>query len=200
MTAEDTVLVQKFDLSKVLDEVCLALPNLLRSDTTWQSLNIDYAKPYLHRLFTDYTASDGRQVRINLHRFLPYEFDPNNTAGALLHPHPWTSAIRIVHVPKNWCYLHEVGYEQEDGSAPEINNLRPDYRNAGDSFAMAHPKLWHRVINRCTDGCIYTVMVTWKSADWHQPAAPIPDKPLSGMSKYEIKTMMDEFRAFFPLV
>ena len=53
---------------------------------TWGSLFIDYEKPHVYRLWTQWGEN-----RIYLHKIMPCEAE-----DAFWHPHPWASAVKII--------------------------------------------------------------------------------------------------------
>lgn len=89
--------LQGFERTHLLD--------LLRSDNVWETLDIDYHPPFVKRLWVQL----DEDYRLYLH-----EIHPCKTEEALLHPHPWQSAMHVL--PIGGIYEHGMGYHQEWGS------------------------------------------------------------------------------------
>ena len=76
-----------------------ALPDLLREGVdAWRSLDIDYEPPRVERLWRPWG-----EFRISLHRIHPCE-------TALMHPHPWPSAVRVI----TGRYEMGIGFSEAD--------------------------------------------------------------------------------------
>ena len=120
-----------------------ALPQLLfgRSPDIWQSLYIDYEKPFVERLWCQLGP-----VRINLHKI-----HPCNEGEALFHPHPWPSAMHVL----TGVYETAIGYAIWN-ETPEIalkGEVSGDFK-----YEMGNQNAWHYV--RPISYPAYTVMVT----------------------------------------
>ena len=76
-------------------KICLNNPKL------WSTLDIDYHPPRVERVWMPW--SEGR---LSLHIIHPC--DEND---ALLHPHPWDSAVYVL--PHGGKYEHGIGYRRE---------------------------------------------------------------------------------------
>jgi dihydrofolate reductase len=213
MTVADELAIKKFDLSSLLDEICTN-PSLLATwlrEKTWQSLHIDYARPHIDRLYLDVQVNERTNLRVCLHYFLP----PNDTHDAqvdkkedqveLMHNHPWSAAFRIVHIESEIdVYKHEVAFNYQSGHGATLTYLT---YQAGQSYAMAHPWLWHRVYAP-RHGGIFTVMVQQKTPGWTRLVnqSPVPsfttttptsaNKPMDPEKKV---ALLAKFCAFFPL-
>ena len=61
------------------------LPELLKDEFLWSTVDVDYETPRVERVWTQVGP-----MRINLHRIHPCK-------EALMHPHPWPSAVAVVH-------------------------------------------------------------------------------------------------------
>ena len=154
------------------------LPALLF--TEWNSLYINYHPPIVERLW--------RQVgeyRVYLHRI--HTCAPGQ---ALLHPHPWPSAIRVL----EGSYEMGVGYGK--GTTPPpiackmIMHIEP---GSTLCYEMADPDGWHYV--RPIGGPSLSLMVTGKP--WNREA-PRSNDPLSPMSEQQITDLLNQFKTYYP--
>lgn len=71
--------------------------NMLNDPTQWKSLNVDYHPPHVERVWMQFGDK-----RISLHVIHPCE-----RSKALLHCHPWKSAMYVL--PIGGVYEHGVG-------------------------------------------------------------------------------------------
>lgn len=94
----------------------------------WKSLNITYEKPYVERLWLSYGKN-----RIYLHRIYKCKREE-----ALLHPHPWPSAVLLLEGE----YEMGIGYG-EGVTPPEISTTI--IATAGTRYEMTNPNGWHYV-------------------------------------------------------
>jgi hypothetical protein len=148
---------------KVLHEVEQKLPELLREISLWNSVDITYHPPRVERLWRQYGDS-----RIYLHCI-----HPCTTEEALLHPHPWPSAMRIV----KGIYEMGIGYAKGMDTPPPIPATV--FLHPPSEYEMTDPNGWHYV--RPINGCVYTLMVTstpWKreSPKSTEPLVALPEK------------------------
>ena len=126
------------------------LPELLssRDPEMWESLYIDYEKPFVERLWYQFGP-----IRINLHKIHPCK-----ESEALFHPHPWPSAMHVL----------SGTYETAVGSSIWSEEPRIALRgivNGGFKYEMLYANAWHYV--RPIGGPAYTLMITgkpWKNA------------------------------------
>lgn len=70
----------------VLAQLEQDLPEMLKDESIWRSLYVDYHPPTVERLWTPW-----REYRAFLHRIHPCD-----RQQALFHPHPWPSAMRVL--------------------------------------------------------------------------------------------------------
>lgn len=131
-----------------LSEAIAALPRLLRDPDEWNSLKVDYEYPNVDRVW--------RQLDDN-HRVLLHKIYPCEEGEALLHPHPWPSAVAVMSsgLGRKCCYETGVGYGDPLGDPPPI--AAKFTLTGGTSYEMVDPNGWHYV--RPTERHIYTVMV-----------------------------------------
>lgn len=121
---------------EVLYDIESHLSDLLRdSADSWNSLDVDYEPPRVERLWR--TWGD---FRVFLHRIHPCE-------KALLHPHPWPSAVRIV----SGRYEMGIGAPVfgaaglDRGLGGQIEEVAKSILVAGSCYEMIHPHGWHYV-------------------------------------------------------
>jgi hypothetical protein len=163
-----------------LRDVINDLPSLLR-EGEWNSLRVDYNHPYVDRLWRQF----DQEHRVLLHRIHPCE-----TEQALLHPHPWPSAMRVL---GPGSYETGIGYGDPTGEAPPIA-AKFRLKNLG-SYEMVDPNTWHYV--RPIQTPVYTVMTIGRPFD-----TPKQDRfgqlrehsPLGDEEKIEL---LRKFRWFF---
>ena len=157
-----------------LYEIESQIPGLLRQ-AGWNSMYINYHPPVVERLW--------RQIgdyRVYLHRI-----HPCSKEQALVHPHPWPSAIRVL----KGCYEMGIGYGKGMDEPPIACKMIIE---ASFVYEMVEPDGWHYV--RPIDEPSYSLMVTGKP--WDRPA-PRSTEPLSPMSEERITGLMDRFKAFY---
>jgi hypothetical protein len=104
------------------------LPELLRSPDAWASLDITYHPPHVERLWT--TVPEGR---LFLHRI-----EPCDPGDALVHPHDWPSAMKIL----SGRYEHGIGVADDNG---DVDILSVAELAAGTYYEMSNPRVWHWV-------------------------------------------------------
>lgn len=108
------------------------------------SMHIDYHKPYVNRIFFY-----DRDFRIFLHKIFPCA----DSKEALVHPHPWSSAIKII----AGNYEMGVGHS-ETNEAPKFDctlEIGP-----GTYYEMLEPDGWHYV--KPNEHPSYSLMVIHK--------------------------------------
>ena len=166
-------------LLDVLQRVERHLPELLRDDARWTSLDVAYEPPRVERLWCPF--EDGA-FRIYLHRIHPCE-------RALFHPHPWPSAIKIL----SGVYEMGIGYSPSEDDPPEVATV---LLTAGSSYEMIHPDGWHYV--RPLGSPSLSLMVTgvpWEThAGTKRPAPGVVLQPLSAVARTEL---LGAFRRLF---
>lgn len=140
----------------LLEQALAELPPLLASPVGWRGLHIDYHPPHVDRAWRPW-----RDCRLSIHRIYPC------TPGeALLHPHPWPSAIAIL----DGRYAMSIGYGTGTVAPPIAARI---IAAAGTSYAMTDPDAWHDV--RPLDGPSLSVMLSgppWARAMPVEPASP----------------------------
>ena len=149
------------DMLAVLADARRSFPMRLHTSRSnvseWNSLFVDYEKPYVERLWQNF----GDGFRIYMHKIHPCQ--PHET---FFHRHPWPSAI----------YVEEGVYEMLVGTGtgdqpPEtgVRIILP----AGSSYEMVRPNDWHSV--RPHKEASYSTFVTARPfPSWKQ--TPIPQQ------------------------
>lgn len=144
------------------------LPELLDLDRAneWNSLFIDYEKPYVKRLWRDWG-----EYRLSLHQLAPCA-----PGEALYHPHPWPSATAVV----------SGGYDMDIGFGPDLDPppiACTVKMRARSMYEMLHPNSWHAVRPNITT---FSVMLTGKP--WNRTCIPNSKelRPLTSEEREEI--------------
>ena len=161
-----------------LIEIEKILPQMLRDGLEWNSLYVDYHKPFVERLW--------RQVgdaRICLHRIYACE-----RHEALFHPHPWPSAMKII----EGQYEMGCGSGDPHGDEPAITStfILP----TGSYYDMISDSDWHYV--RPLTPVSYSIMLM---------GAPFPVKaetekkkhPLMPLDNKVADEILEHFRRFY---
>lgn len=149
------------------------LPYLLTRPEIWQSLFINYEKPYVERLWCNW-----KEYRLNLHRISPCE-----ESESFFHPHPWPSAMKIV----KGIYRMSVGH----GSgliAPPVAwtfNL-----SANSAYEMIDLDSWHSV--QPIGGPVWSIMLTGKP--WGRLMPKSDNIRLTSLSEYKTQEMFSFFQ------
>ncbi len=123
------------DMLDVLNEVERVLPQMLLDASRWKGLDITYETPHVERLWTPKTVR-GVEYRVYLHRIHPCK-------DALMHPHPWPSAVMLV----SGSYDMGIAYGHPDPFSPGA--VPPEaarmYLSPGSRYEMLNPWGWHWV-------------------------------------------------------
>jgi hypothetical protein len=161
---------------EVLARVETELPSLLRDDSRWHSIDINYHPPFVERLWCSWN-----EYRVALHKI-----HPCGATEALFHPHPWPSAMRIV----EGRYEMAVGY----GAGITPPPIAARIIGAGDfRYEMTDPDAWHFV--RPIDAPATTIMVTGRP--WRR-AAPRSEVPLPSLDADRRDALIEFFRERYP--
>lgn len=159
-----------------LYELERVLPSLIAERTAWKSLNINYHPPFVERLYRD--VGDER---LYLHRIYPCE-----RADALLHPHPWPSAMRIV----DGMYEMGIGYGPGMSTPPIACTA---ILVAGTSYEMVDPDGWHYV--RPLAHPSLSVMVS--GTPW-QRVSPKSERILVPLPLHRMNALFEAFSQAYP--
>jgi len=112
----------------VLNEIRLNLKPMLLEADKWKDVDVNYHPPRVKRLWRQYGT-----YRIYLH-----EIDPCDVKDALVHPHPWHSAMFL----GDGSYVMLTG-KSATNDPPAI--LERTVLAAGSSYEMIDPDSWHAV-------------------------------------------------------
>ena len=145
------------------------LPDLLAAPG-WSGMRIDYHRPFVDRAWRPW-----RDCRLSIHRIHPCSPDE-----ALLHPHPWPSAIAIL----DGRYEMAIGFGAGVVAPPIAARV---IAAAGTTYEMTDPDGWHSV--RPIGSPSLSVMLSgppWQRAMPVEPAAP--QQPLSSAAITDLLT------------
>ena len=162
----------------LLDELITAekmLPSLLKDRSKWNSLFVDYEKPYVERLWIDW-----EHLRIFLHFLYPCE-----AADCLKHRHSRPTAVKIL----SGTYEMGSGHMYEDEFGPVDTTA---IYAAGSSYQMVDPDAYHYVhpLELCR-----TIMIMPK-VEAFQRNAPRPTKTLLPLEADKINAMFNYFENY----
>ncbi len=160
----------------LLHEVEIELPKLLMSPDGWKTLRIDYHPPHVDRVYRDWQG-----MRLCLHWIYPCE-----PGEALLHTHPWPSAMRVL----RGHYEMGVGYGKGDAPPPIAARI---VASGPMEYEMTDPDAWHYV--RPVGGVAMTIMLSGKPWNRWSPQAP---KELSPLSENQFLAILDAYRSVYP--
>jgi len=141
----------------------------------WNSMYINYHPPVVERLW-----KQVGDYRVYLHRIHPCEREQ-----ALIHPHPWPSAIRVL----EGSYEMGIGYGPGMTTPPIACKL---IANTTFCYEMVEPDGWHYV--RPIGAPSLSLMVTGKP--WEREA-PRSTEPLNPMGEQRIEGLLERFRIFY---
>lgn len=163
-----------------LAEARRRLLDLLEDADAWETLDVTYHPPHVQRLWRPW--KDGR---LYLHRI-----EPCPLAEALLHPHPWPSAVSV----ETEGYWSRTAYEMEDGMVAGHSDA---WMPPGSVYEMPHRDTWHSVAPAFA--AAMTVMVTgplFRKPSLGAEKPPEKQRPLSDKDKAMLmQDFMDVFRA-----
>ena len=112
----------------------------------WRGLLVDYHHPYVWRLWTQFDED---------HRVFLHKIHPCEPGEALLHPHPWPSAMRVF-TPEGTSYETGTAYAWPGTAAKPVCG-GTFYLQTGSCYEMVKDFAWHYV--RPIGGPIYSLMV-----------------------------------------
>jgi hypothetical protein len=149
-----------------------ALGALADKNFEWDSLEIDYHKPYVNRIWIKYN-----DWHICLHEILPCE-----RSEALIHAHPWEADFKV----------YEGGYRMDMGfgiNEPEI--MQEMVLPPNSMYSMTDPNAWHCIYPSST---VYSIMVSRTPyGDKTNPNCKKSDKKLEPMSDSEVQRLKSKF-------
>ncbi len=160
----------------VLELVEIALPSLLKEESKWQSLFVDYHKPFVERLWCEW-----RGYRVYLHKIHACD-----SGEALFHPHPWPSAMRVL----SGTYEMAIGYGAGSIEPPHAAQL---LLGPGSMYEMMEPNGWHYV--RPIGEATMSLMVT--GTPWTR-SSPKPDHNLQSLKPKQKAEIFEFFHSTYP--
>lgn len=155
------------------------LPALLRNHEGWQGVDVLYHEPRVERVWRQWG-----EMRISLH-----VIHPARREDCLFHPHPWPSAMRVVHGGYEMGIGYGTGTEAPEEACRVV--LAP-----GSEYCMENPDGWHYVCP--AHGSInLSVMVSGRPWAREMPVEPEhgANPPLTGERMGEI---LREFAGHYP--
>jgi len=174
--------MSKFDLMNMieaLEEIEKELPDLLDLEG-WESLNVDYFPPVVHRVWRQYG-----DYRICLHRIFP----PKEDDKVLFHPHKWPCAVKLL----KGQYETTMAYKWDRELPPLIAGKL--VLNEGSVYEMNRPHQWHSVrpVN-CEYALSLLVMGPLYNVNYEGAEVKKKLKPLSNRRKNSI---IKEFKEIY---
>ena len=168
----------------VLSEAEQQLPGLVKSLEGWKTLFVNYHAPFVERLWRPF--GDGN--RLFLHCIYPCK-----AKEALLHPHPWPSAIRVL----QGLYGSVIGAGSGTETPPVVyETVVRASPGASYRYAMLHPDGWHAVIPLA--GPVFSVMVTGKP--WNRPIPAVTEEAVGSLRELSLEQaegLLATFREFY---
>lgn len=159
----------------------------LSNPKLWKSLDVDYHPPRVERVWMQFN-----DMRLSLHVIHPCEREE-----ALLHPHPWESAVYVL--PIGGTYEHGIGVRETqlgDGMFPEMTNdiILSTQEYSGDVYyEMLNKKTVHYV--RPIGLPVFTIMISGPKK-WDTNGTKV-DKPLTSLSEERKIEILNTFKHYF---
>lgn len=156
-----------FDIEKIL-------PKLLEQDI-WNSVYVDYHKPYVKRLWTT----------LDIYRIYLHQIFPCNKEDSLLHPHPWPSAMKVI----QGTYEMGVGYSESEKEPVIASTL---ILPINSYYEMIEPHAWHYV--RPLQQASFSLMIT--GTPWERKS-PKSTYPLRKLNLEEQNIILNTFKQYY---
>lgn len=168
----------------MLDNLIYVEENLkeLFESADLKSMYIDYHDPYVARIWFQ-----NGENRVFIHKIYEVRIT-NNSLGALFHPHPRESGVRII----------KGTYEMGVGHSDSNNVPKVDARlilPKGTCYEMVEPNGWHYVSP--INGPVFSIMVTGKAFDREMPITP--NEPFRELRLSEIQEILDVVNEYYNL-
>lgn len=119
-------------MRNILTVIEKELPQLLKNEEIWKSVYVDYHKPFVKRLYTNFMY-ENHNYRIYLH-----QIESCDIQEALFHPHPWPSIMKLL----SGSYNMIVGYGEGLSEPPVAVKLELP---VGTVYEMSEINGWHAV-------------------------------------------------------
>lgn len=153
------------------------LPELLRDEGRWQSLDITYEDPQVHRIWTPYLNG-----RIYFHKIFP-------CVKPFMHPHRWPSTVKLLY----GSYDMDVGYM----TAGRIEIICTINLNSNDVYEMLNPLGYHSVSPTNPSHATFSLMVTGTPFENPTPCSPKKLHVPKELHKMEREAMFELARSFY---
>lgn len=160
-------------LKQIEDKMILSL---LNQPDKWKTLLINYHPPMVERCW----------IQIGNYRLYLHFIHPCEAKDALFHPHPWPSAMHVLH----GRYEMGLGFGPGNEEPPKMCTLLLE--NGGAYYDMTHIDGWHYV--RPIGGPCATVMLAGKLWGREEIKEAGPLGPLSDERK---KMMIEWFESYY---
>lgn len=164
---------EKSMLEKLHDTLKI-LPLWLNNTAGWNSLYIDYEKPYVERLWRQWG-----KIRVYLHIIHPCMANE-----VFFHNHAAKSAMKIV----KGKYLMESGYI-DDKKIKRV--ITTSLYTTGSEYEMTLRSAMHSV--QPIGGTAMTIMIS--APKWPNHTAPKPTKELYPLNDIRVKEILELFKA-----
>jgi hypothetical protein len=148
-------------MQNLLDTALGELPALLATTHGWEGMHIDYERPHVDRAWRPW-----RDCRISIHRIHPCA-----PGEAMLHPHPWPSAMAIL----AGRYAMNLGYGAGLETPQIVSRL---VLTAGARYEMTNKDAWHDVTP--IGEPVLSVMLS--GPPWGRAMPIVPSRPQAALS------------------
>jgi len=179
--AEEKRTYRKGELLAALEDFESALPFICDDPSDWTSLDVDYDKPRVERLWRSVKHPKHGSLRLYLHRIHP-------CGTPLYHPHPWPSAVKIIQASG----VYEMGVGTSRDSSDPAETVMVLRLPEGSSYEMTEPNGWHWV-NPVTSP-VLTLMVTAEPWTYQHPGLKKPTEKLEPLAQSTAAVLLAMFR------
>ena len=164
------------------------LPDLLRDGEPWNSLDINYERPHVKRLWRQYGN----------HRVLLHKIEPCGRDEAFWHPHKSPSAVLVLN-DQDTEVLYEMGtgygaWHGPGSSKPPVSMSMIVSGHAEFAYEMVDPLSWHYV--RPINDPSYSLMIIGRPWVVSLPVDKVP--PLKPLDEATKEALLDTFRRLVP--
>ena len=169
-------------MKNILSIIEKELPYLLADENNWKSVYVDYHKPFVKRLYTNFVYEE-QNYRIYLHQI---EFCHINEA--LFHPHPWPSIMKLL----SGSYNMIIGYGEGLNEPPVAVTLELP---TGTIYEMSEINGWHAVAPVVDSS--FSLMITGEP--WQRESHK-STKTLHPLSLEEKNIILDFFKNIYKMI